>query len=250
MDDESRERRRCSFGPAAEAYERYRPGYPAEAVAWVAGETPRPVLDLGAGTGKLTRALLAAGHEVVAVEPDAAMRAAFAALLPEVEVLAGAAEGLPLRDGSVDVVVAGQAFHWFDLERALPEIARVLRPGGTFGVLANLRDESVPWVAELGAVLHGEDGTGYSHEGDWPESFGPLFGVVERADFPHVHEIDVEELVGLAASRSYALTLPDAERDELLARVEAIGAQEAQRAQDGRLALPYVTACDRAVRVG
>jgi SAM-dependent methyltransferase len=249
MDEAARERRRCSFGPAAEAYERYRPGYPAEAVAWVTGAAPRRVVDLGAGTGKLTRVLLAAGHEVVAVEPDAAMREAFASLLPEVEVLAGSAEALPLPDRSVDAVVAGQAFHWFDPERALPEIARVLTPGGTFGVLANLRDESVAWVAELGAVLHGVDGTGYSHEGDEPESFGPQFGPVEQAEFRHVHEMDVEGLVGLAASRSYALTLPEDERRALLERVEALGRREA-RSRDGRVALPYVTACDRAHLVG
>jgi SAM-dependent methyltransferase len=250
MDEAARERRRCSFGPAAEAYERFRPGYPAEAVVWVAGETPRRVLDVGAGTGKLTRVLLAGRHEVVAVEPDTAMRNAFAALLPQVDVVAGSAEALPFPDRSFDVVVTGQAFHWFDLDRALPEIARVLRADGTFGVLANLRDESVAWVAELGAVLHGEDGTGYSHEGDEPESFGPLFGPVEHADFAHVHELDVEGLVGLAASRSYALTLPEAEREALLARVETLGRREAQRTGDGRLALPYVTVCDRAVRVG
>jgi SAM-dependent methyltransferase len=248
MDEAARERRRCSFGPAAEEYERYRPGYPAEAVAWITGEKPRRVLDLGAGTGKLTRVLLEAGHDVAAIEPDAAMREAFASLLPEVEVLAGSAEAIPLPERSADVVVAGQAFHWFDLERALPEIGRVLQPGGVFGVLANLRDESVPWVAELGAVLHGEDGTGYSHEGDEPESFGPLFGSVEQAEFRQVHEMDVEGLVGLAASRSYALTLPEDERRALLARVEELGAREAEAAE-GRVALPYVTACDRAVRL-
>ena len=248
MDSAAHERRRCSFGPAAEAYERFRPAYPAEAVGWVTGKAPRRVLDVGAGTGKLTRELVAAGHEVVAVEPDAAMRAAFASRLPDVEVLPGSAEALPLPDSSVDVVVAAQAFHWFDLDRALPEAARVLRPGGTFGVLANLRDESVPWVAELGAVLHGEDGTGYSHEGDDPESFGPLFAAVEYAEFSHVQELDVEGLVGLAASRSYALTLPDDERDALLARVEALAKREAQDT-NGRLALPYVTTCERATRI-
>ena len=99
-------------------------------------------------------------------------------------------------------------------------------------------------------MLHGEDGTGYSHEGDWPGSFGPLFGPVEQAEFPHVHETDVEGLVGLAASRSYALTLPLAEREALLARVETLGRREAKRRADEWLALPYVTVCDRAVRVG
>jgi SAM-dependent methyltransferase len=248
VDSAAHERRRCSFGPAAEAYERFRPAYPVEAVGWVTGKAPRRVLDVGAGTGKLTRELVAAGHEVVAVEPDAAMRAAFASRLPDVEVLPGSAEALPLPDSSVDVVVAAQAFHWFDLDRALPEAARVLRPGGTFGVLANLRDESVAWVAELGRVLHGEDGTGYSHEGDAPESFGSFFGAVERAQFRQVQDLDVAGLVGLAASRSYALTLPDAERKALLVDVEAL-AKRAAGGSGGRLGLPYVTVCDRAARI-
>ena len=248
MDEASRDRRRCSFGPAAEAYERFRPTYPREAVAWVAGEALRRVLDVGAGTGKLTRVLLEAGHEVVAVEPDESMRDALARLVPEVELLAGSAEALPVADASVDVVVAAQAFHWFDLDRALPEIGRVLRVGGTFGVLANLRDESVAWVAELGRVLHGEDGTGYSHEGDAPESFGSFFGAVERAQFRQVQDLDVAGLVGLAASRSYALTLPDADREALLVDVEALAKREAA-GTGGRLSLPYVTVCDRAARI-
>jgi SAM-dependent methyltransferase len=178
------------------------------------------------------------------------MRATFAAQLPQVRLLDGSAEAIQLPDASFDVVATGQAFHWFELDRALPEIARVLRPGGTFGVLANLRDESVPWVAELGRILHGEDGTGYSHEGDWPESFGPRFGGVEHAEFRHVHELDVDGLVGLAASRSYALTLRPAEREQLLARVEALGRRESGRTADRRLGLPYITVCDRAARVG
>jgi len=214
----------------------------------MAGEAPRRVLDVGAGTGKLTRVLLEAGHEVVAVEPDESMRDALARLVPEVELLAGSAEALPVADASVDVVVAAQAFHWFDLDRALPEIGRVLRLGGTFGVLANLRDESMPWVAELGRVLHGEDGIGSSHEGDAQESFGSFFGAVERAEFRHVQDLDVEGLVGLAASRSYALTLPDADREALLVDVEALAKREAA-GTGGRLRLPYVTVCDRAARI-
>jgi SAM-dependent methyltransferase len=248
MDAEARERRRCSFGPVAETYERYRPGYPAEAVAWVAGPTPGRVVDLGAGTGKLTRALLAAGHEVIAVEPDAEMRAAFAAALPGVRLLAGAAEQIPIPDASVDVVTTGQAFHWFDLDRAFPEIARVLRPGGALGVLWNARDESVPWVAELGQVLAGEDGTGATVD-DEPETFGPLFGPVEQAEFHHADELDVAGLVGLAATRSHTITLPETERDELLRNVEEVGRRAAAGSPAGRLSLPYVTTALRAARL-
>src|SRR3954454_13116307 len=125
-----RERRGLSFGPAAADYERVRPSYPGSAVAWLVGTEPQRVLDLGAGTGKLTRVIVALGHDVVAVEPLPEMRAELSAALPTVETHAGSAEAIPLADASVDAVVVGQAFHWFDQARAVPELARVLRPGG------------------------------------------------------------------------------------------------------------------------
>ena len=217
-----RDRRRLSFGPSADVYERYRPGYPEEAIAWLLGPSPLHVLDVGAGTGKLTRALLAAGHEVVAVEPDQGMRAAFAAALPETEILEGSAEELPVADSSFDAAAAGQSFHWFDESRALPEIARVLRPGGLLAVIFNLRDESEPWVAELGAILRGEDGTGNSGTDEDVVDLGPLFGSVDQAVVPHEQTVDVPGLVGLAATRSYALVLPADERATMLDEIEAL----------------------------
>jgi SAM-dependent methyltransferase len=246
-DRASFERRRLSFGQVASIYERARPEYPLDAVSWLLEGTHGTVVDLGAGTGKLTRAVCAAGREVVAVEPDAAMRVAFAEALPGIEVLDGTAESIPLPDGSVAAVVAGQAWHWFDVERATSEIARVLAAGRRLAIVWNLRDESVPWVAELGRLLHSGDGASASVRGRDTETFGPLFEPIERRFFRHEQRLEVDELVGLAASRSHTVTLPADEREELLRDVE----QLAVRAADGEpLVLPYVVECLRSNRRG
>jgi SAM-dependent methyltransferase len=133
-----------SFELVADLYERARPEYPKEAVAWVASTlglgTESTIVDLGAGTGKLTRALLAVGARVIAVEPGDAMRAELERALPEVEAVRGAAENIPLANGSVECVAVGQAFHWFRHDEALPELHRVLRPGGGLALLWNSRD--------------------------------------------------------------------------------------------------------------
>jgi SAM-dependent methyltransferase len=247
-DADNVERRARSFGPAAAIYERSRPGYPADAVGWLVGSRPLRVLDVGAGTGKLTRALVAAGHAVTAVEPDGLMRSALAAAVPGVEILDGAAETLPVGDGSFDAVTAGQAFHWFDADRAFPEIARVLRPGGVLGVVWNIRDERVPWVAEFGRIVHGEDGS--TDLPDAEEDFGPLFGSVDRREFTHSHTLDERGLVELAASRSHTLTLPEADRARLLDRVADLARGEAAASAGRLVRLPYRTVCMRASRTG
>src|SRR3954463_6996445 len=152
------ERQRTSFGDAAALYERARPGYPQGALDWLLPAGARRVLDLGAGTGKLTRLLVERGLDVVAVEPLAGMRAQFARMLPGVPLLDGTAEALPLADASVDAVVLGQAWHWVDPDLASPEVARVLVPGGRLGLVWNLRDPRAAWVAELEGVI-AEPGT-------------------------------------------------------------------------------------------
>src|SRR5438876_726690 len=129
-----------SFGAVADAYERARPEYPAGAVLWLVGDTPVDVVDLGAGTGKLTRGLVALGHRVTAVEPLPEMLAQLRAAVPDATPLSGGAEAIPLADASADVVVCAQAFHWFDQPVALREIARVLRPGGSIALAWNVRD--------------------------------------------------------------------------------------------------------------
>jgi SAM-dependent methyltransferase len=142
-----------SFGAAAVAYAEHRPDYAGAAVRWALEAAPgRRVLDLGAGTGKLTAGLLDAGAEVTAVEPDPEMLGELRRTLPDVRSLAGGAEAIPLEDGSVDAVVAGNAMHWFDMDVAGPEIARVLAPGGTLAGLWNTLDDRVDWIAGLAEV--------------------------------------------------------------------------------------------------
>ena len=160
MDTDEWARRGSSFGAVAAAYAEHRPDYPADAVAWCVAPTGRPVaglrvLDLGAGTGKLTALLAELGADVTAVEPDEAMLAELRRRLPSVRALHGPAEAIPLADGSVDAVLCAQSMHWFDMSRALPEIARVLVPGGALGAMWNSDDDRVEWVAGLRDVAEG-----------------------------------------------------------------------------------------------
>ncbi len=233
-------RRATSFGGVADVYERARPGYPAEAVAWLTGDTPARVLDLGAGTGKLTRSLVAAGHDVVAVDPSEPMLAQLRTVLPAVDARVGSAERLPLEDASVDVVTAGQAYHWFDPAVALPEIARVLRPGGRLGIVWNLRDDSVGWVDELWSMFGDHEG----RRADDPQVMPP-FGPVEPHTFQHEQRLDRDGLLGLVESRSYVAVLPRDQRAALLVRVGELYDRVA--GPDG-VVLPYLTYCFRSRR--
>jgi SAM-dependent methyltransferase len=240
MDERTFHTRRLSFGAVADTYDRVRPSYPEAAVRWILGAAPARVVDLGAGTGLLTRTLIGLGHEVIAVEPDARMRAVCAARTPEATVLEGSAEVIPLPDGSVGGVVAGQSYHWFAGVAGHAEIARVLGPGGVFGPLWNLRDESVAWVARLSALVSPEDGS--SHQGSLAaDAFGAAFGPVESALFAHVRRHTTESLVELALSRSYVLTAAAGRRAEIEAGVRALAAELPQPFD-----LPYVTRAYRA----
>lgn len=241
--------RALSFGAAAEQYDRLRPRYPAEALRWALGDRPLRVVDLGAGTGILSRALAALGHEVVPVEPDPAMRARLAEASPGLTPLAGSAEQIPLPAASADAVVAGQAYHWFDRDRANAEAARVLRPGGVFAPLWNVRDGSVGWVAELSVIA--EDDTAGRGGPPLPEdvSFGPVFGPVTRATFPHRISHTVETLVGLIATRSYYLTASPERQRELARRVRELCARHPDLAGRDTFWLPYQTYVYRAVRL-
>jgi SAM-dependent methyltransferase len=245
---EDRHRQRTSFGVAAGEYERARPGYPAAAVEWLTGRPARRVLDLGAGTGKLTRQLVDAGHDVVAVEPLAEMRRSLAAAVPGVPALDGTAEAIPLPDASVDVVVAGQAYHWFDPARAHPEIARVLRPGGTLGLVWNLRDDAEPWVAALSRLLGVEDSTGTTAPARRPDTV-PQFTPVEAREFRHEHRLDRDGLLALVGSRSYVITMPPDERAALLARVDALARTHPDLAGRSSFTVPYRTRAFRARRL-
>jgi len=152
------------------------------------------VLDLGAGTGKLTRQLRDRGLDVVAVEPSEGMREQLARAVPGAAVYAGSAEQIPLPDHSVDAVLVAQAWHWVDRGRAVPEVARALVPGGRLGLVWNIRDEREDWVAELGRILHDP---GDHHRGD-RGIVGPPFGPVEHRDVEWTHRLSRDELIDLA----------------------------------------------------
>ena len=237
-----RRRQASSFGAVAATYERGRPPYPPEAVNWLLPEGVSRVLDLGAGTGKLTRQLRDRGLDVIAVEPSEGMREQLADAVPGMPLLAGSAEGIPLPDDSVNAVLVAQAWHWVDRSRAVPEVARVLVPGGRLGLVWNIRDEREDWVAELGRILHDP---GEHHRED-RGIIGPPFGPVEHFDVEWTHRLSRDELIDLAASRSYVITMPDQERAALLAGVAQLADRRLAGARADELILPYVTECYRA----
>jgi SAM-dependent methyltransferase len=242
--------RGLSFGPAAGKYDQLRPSYPAAALRWMLGDEPLRVVDLGAGTGILSRALAALGHEVVPVEPDEAMRAQLAAATPSLTPLAGFAEQILLPNHSVDAVVAGQAYHWFDREPAHAEAARVIRPGGIFAPLWNMRDDSVDWVARLSEVSEDTTaGRGLEEPTPMVDSFGPGFGPVERATFTHTTSHTADTLVGLISTRSYYLTAGPEHQQELERRVHALCATHPDLAGRSTFDLPYQTIAYRAARL-
>ena len=180
-----------SFGAVAAAYDAGRPTFPADALTWILGPGRLQILDLGAGTGKLTAVAAALGHDVVAVDPSEEMLS-LCRRIPGVDTMVGAAESIPLAHGSVDAVIVGQAFHWFDHARALPEIARVLRPHGVLGLLWNNYDTVVPWVRRLHRAIIGEDFLIGSDEFDPMPTLlqSDLFSMVETARFRHWHDLD------------------------------------------------------------
>jgi SAM-dependent methyltransferase len=240
--DERHAARAASFGAAAVAYERARPHYPRPAIDWLLPPGASRVLDLGAGTGKLTRQLTGRGLQVVAVEPSAGMREQLALAVPGVPVLAGTAEEIPLDDGSVDAVLVAQAWHWVDRARALPEVARVLAPGGRLGLLWNMRDERADWVAALSRILH----QGEQESDQAGREIGPPFEPLERLDVEWEYDLTPDALIDLAASRSYVITLPAAEREALLADVRRLADTHPDLDGAQEFALPYVTECYRA----
>jgi SAM-dependent methyltransferase len=237
-----------SFGKAAALYESVRPGYPQEAAQWALGAGfaigRGTVIDLGAGTGLLTRMLLTLAGRVIPIEPDPEMRAQLTAAVPGVVAVEGTAESIPYADASVDSILTAQAYHWFDTERAHPEIARVVRTGGTFAAIWNLRDSTIGWVAAL------EEAAGPAPAGHVrnPElevtvDFGPSFDLPERGEFRHNIAMTADRVHALVASRSTYLVAPAAERAEIDARVAAVTAQLPRT-----FAMPYVTVCYRATR--
>jgi SAM-dependent methyltransferase len=231
-----------SFGSVADAYDRARPSYPREAVEWLIGRRGATVVELGAGTGKLTDVLLALGHDVLATDPLDEMLQHLRLRHPDARVVTAPAEQIPAATRSVDVAVAAQAFHWFDAEAALREVARVLKPEGRIGLMWNVRDERVPWVRKLGAIA------GRSGQDEDPTDTlvgSGLFGYVEHESFRHWQPLRKPELRELVLSRSGVAVMDPMARDRVLRKVDELF-DEYDRGPDGLL-LPYVTHCYRAV---
>jgi len=226
----------AGFGVSADAYERGRPGYPSAAIEWLARRVPlragMTVVDLAAGTGKLSRALVATGARVIAIEPLEAMRRAIG---PEVEALDGTAEAIPLPDTSADAVTVGQAFHWFDGGAALAEIHRVLRPNSSLALLWNARRMEDPIHASIEQLIepHCEQVPRHG-TGAWRQAFtrSALFGPLEEVHFEHEQLLDAEELEARIGSTSAIAALAAIERGAVLARVRAL-------AGTGRVTLRY-----------
>ncbi|HEY2794836.1 MAG TPA: class I SAM-dependent methyltransferase [Micromonosporaceae bacterium] len=238
------ETQRLSFGPVAAHYDSVRPTYPAEAVRWALGPgVGGTVVELGAGTGLLTRVIAGLdGTTVIPVEPDPLMRAQLDAGTPGITARDGSAESIPVGDGAADAVIAGQAYHWFDRDTAHPEIARVIRPGGVFAPIWNIRDESVPWIAEYTRIIG--DTRGHLHDG-WlvDADFGPWFGPVQREIFRHAVPIDRPGLVRLLQSRSYYLTATPQRQKQLVDEIGALAVT-----LPSTFDLPYLTVCYQSVR--
>ncbi|WUH94127.1 class I SAM-dependent methyltransferase [Streptomyces sp. NBC_00433] len=255
-DPELYAKRAASFGAVAAEYAAHRPDYPAEALAWALAPAAKAdgagldVLDLAAGTGKLTRGLVALGHRVTAVEPDPAMLDELRRQVPAATALGGSAESIPLPDASVDAVLVGQAIHWFDQDRALPEIARVLRPGGPLATLSNAEDDRVEWVAGLSAVSP----TQVSYL-SWATNPGrriaphPDFSAAVDADFPHTMRRSVESLAATVATHSHILVMEAAERAAVLEGIRDY-LRSRPETSAGEFGLPLVTRVQRCVRAG
>jgi SAM-dependent methyltransferase len=266
VDADEKARRGSSFGAVAAQYAEYRPGYPADAVRWCVtpvGRDPAALrlLDLGAGTGKLTELLVALGADVTAVEPDPAMLDELRRRLPSVPARPGSAEQIPLPDESVDAVLCGQSLHWFDLPRALPEIGRVLVPGGTLSGLWNSDDDRVEWVAGLQDVAQGAASPALSLRRREAAGFAAdqfdaglagrdrLFYPFERAEFANRQLLTADTLVALLATHSSVLMLEPARRAEILARIRDYLGSRPETAE-GEFELPLVTAVIRVIRRG
>ena len=257
MDTDEWRRRGSSFGAVAADYAEFRPDYPPEAVRWCVAPLGRDigslrVLDLGAGTGKLTARLVALGADVTAVEPDPAMLAELRRQLPATRALSGAAEQIPLPAGSVDAVLCGQSMHWFDLARAVPEIARVLVPGGTLSGLWNSDDDRVDWVAGLQRVAAAAASPSLSRRRLEAARFGPdqflahRFAPVERAEFANGQRLTADGLVEQIKTHSHVLVMEPGARAEVLGRIRAYLASRPETAASA-FELPMVTSVIRAV---
>ncbi|WP_342050280.1 MULTISPECIES: class I SAM-dependent methyltransferase [unclassified Cupriavidus] len=243
------------FSSQADTYARGRPDYPKEIAEWlrdtVGLAAGRTVVDLGAGTGKFTRLLQPTGATIIAVEPVAQMRDQLSGALPGVQAVAGTAESMPLPDASVDAVVCAQAFHWFANTAAMREIRRVLRPGGRLGLVWNVRDESVDWVARLTDIMKPFEGDAPRfHRGDWRKVFpADGFGPLALTSLPYSHTGAPEQvIVDRVMSVSFIASLQPAQQDAVRAQLHDVIAHHPALAGQDIVSFPYRTeayCCER-----
>lgn len=247
--------RALSFGAVSHDYDRFRPGPPAAVLDWLLPDGARDAVDLGAGTGALTGLLAERAARVTAVEPDGRMRAVLAASVPAATVRAGTAERLPLDDASQDAVLVSSAWHWMKAELAVPEAARVLRPGGALGVLWTSIDRDDDAARELWAALRPRQDSAPAQRDarrlEIPPTAKGAFGAVEG---PHVvrfaRRFTLDDLVGLAGTYSAVIALPQDERARLLDGVRSRFEADLRFAQSGGIELPMASRCFRARRTG
>lgn len=237
------------FAAGAAAYAQGRPDYPAELAGWLAGDLGlgpgKAALDLGAGTGKFTAVLARTAASVIAVEPVPAMLERLTQGNPGVDARLGNASAIPLADGSVDAVLCAQSFHWFASHEALAEIHRVLKPGGTLGLIWNMRDERVGWVAALTGIMAPYEGdTPRYHSGAWRRLFpADGFGPLQERHFPHGHTGPAERvIVDRILSVSFIAALPPDERERVAQRIRDLIAATPELAGRDEVTFPYETA--------
>ncbi|OYN85406.1 class I SAM-dependent methyltransferase [Parenemella sanctibonifatiensis] len=235
-----------SFGQAADVYRTARPDYPAAAVQWLLGDEPRTVADVGAGTGKLTAALVAAGHQVTAVEPDEAMLAVLRQDLPGVATLVGTGESTGLPDASVDACVFGQSWHWVDPVAACAEMDRVLRPEGILGLVWNMRDHRIDWVAALAEIMGPSRSEEVLDAGDPPVA--APFGELEKFETKWTARTSLAGLLELAKSRSPIITATAERREAILAGIAELVHDHPDLGDPDHIELPYRTVVFRGRR--
>jgi ubiquinone/menaquinone biosynthesis C-methylase UbiE len=259
VDHDERQLHASAFGAAATAYAEHRPDYAQAAIQWALEPAPGPrVLDLGAGTGKLTSTLVDMGAEAIAVEPDPAMLTELRRALPTVHASSGSAEAIPLPDGSVDAVLAGNALHWFDMAIAGPEIARVLAPNGVLAGLWNVMDNRVEWIAALeqvsGPAAIGPRDTLSSWRAATAELHLPKdrsigqFGAPEQAEFRHGQRRTADSLIATLATRAGLLVMPERQQQATLNRMRSFLANRTETAR-GEFTLPMLTGVLRVRRL-
>jgi ubiquinone/menaquinone biosynthesis C-methylase UbiE len=248
--DEDRRLLAGSFESAADIYARVRPEYAPAAIEWTIPKEARSVLDLAAGTGKLTAGLVGRGLDLVAIDPSAAMLAQLTTRFPGVDARVGSAEAIDLPSASVDLITVGSALHWFDRPAADFEMARVLRPGGVVAVFANSRDRDIAWVRAFDEIMRDvpDEVTRLRHDQSIPRLDASVFGPFETRAFANPRVIDAEQLVDLAASRSYVITMAEPHRRRLLGRVRELTLTHPELAGQEVFELPYRTVVWRAVQ--